>query len=257
MDALNPDIPPAALEPPPLPPRVWKFWGTALWGLLIFAAMFVGQVAVIVYRIIAQGSELSTAGITHVVADGLTISLSVLAGLPMVLLALWLAIRRTRISFADYLGLHWTSWRNVIIGVVSLIVLVGAWDMVSRAAGREVAPGFMGDVLKSAQEHSALWLLVIAFAVAAPLWEELFARGWLYRGWSESRLGPYGAIVLSSIVWTVMHLQYDWFFLCQVLTIGLLFGYLRFRTGSTWLTILLHGLNNFAATIQTWWLAGS
>ena len=41
-----------------------------------------------------------------------------------------------------------------------------------------------------------------------------------------------------------------------MLSIGLLFGYLRFRTGSTWLTILLHGLNNLAATIQTWWLAG-
>ena len=27
---------------------IWKFWGTTLWGLFIFAAMFVGQVAVIV-----------------------------------------------------------------------------------------------------------------------------------------------------------------------------------------------------------------
>jgi len=112
-------------------------------------------------------------------------------------------------------------------------------------------------VLKSAQEHSALWLLVIAFAVAAPLWEELFARGWLYRGWSESRLGPYGAILLSSIVWTVMHLQYDWFFFGEIFSIGLLLGYLRYRSNSTWLTIVLHGLNNFAATVQTFWLAGS
>lgn len=256
MDSVTPQDTAAAIDAAPRPPRVWKFWGTALWGLVIFAAMFVGQVGVIVYRIIAQGAELSVAGITHVVADGLTISLSVLAGLPMVLLALWFAIRRTRISFTDYLGLRGTSWKNVIIGIVALVVLVGAWDMVSRAAGRDVTPGFMGDVLKSAQEHSALWLLVIAFAVAAPLWEELFARGWLYRGWSESRLGPIGAILLSSLVWTLMHLQYDWFFLCEVLSIGLLFGYLRFRTGSTWLTILLHGLNNLAATIQTWWLAG-
>lgn len=190
MDSLSPQDATAALNLAPRPPRVFKFWGTALWGLVIFVAMFLGQVAVIVYRIMAQGAELSVAGITHVVADGLTISLSVLAGLPMVVLALWVAIRRTGIPFADYLGLRGTSWKNVIIGIVALVVLVGAWDMVSRAAGREVTPGFMGDVLKSAQEHSALWLLVIAFAVAAPLWEELFARGWLYRGWSESALGP-------------------------------------------------------------------
>jgi len=254
MDALNSEMP-AATEPAPRR-QVWKFWGTTLWGLVIFAAMFLGQLAVIVYYVMRSDEPFSVALLTHVVADGLTISLSVVAGLPMVLLALWAAIRLTRTSFADYLGLHGTSWKNVIIGVVALAVLVGIWDMVSRAAGREVTPGFMGDVLKSAQADGALWLLVIAFAVAAPLWEELFARGWLYRGWSESFLGPYGAIALSSIVWTVMHLQYDWFFLCEVLSIGLLFGYLRFRTGSIWLTILLHGLNNLAATVQTWWLAG-
>lgn len=254
MDALNIDLPPTAVEPPPRPPGVWKFWGTLLWGLVIFGAMFLGQLVAIIYCVLLQGGPLSVEGIIHVVGDGLTISLSVLAGLPMVLLALWVAIRPTRMQFADYLGLHGTSWKNVIIGVVALAVLVGVWDTVSRAVGREVTPGFMGDVLKSAQADGALWLLVIAFAGAAPLWEELFARGWLYRGWSESFLGPYGAIVLSSIVWTLMHLQYDWFFLCEVLSIGLLFGYLRYRTGSTWLTILLHGLNNLAATAQTWWL---
>ncbi|MFB9265702.1 lysostaphin resistance A-like protein [Bradyrhizobium erythrophlei] len=255
MDALTPETP-DAIVPAPRPPRVWKFWGTALWGLFIFAAMFLGQVGVIVIYVMRQGEPLSAAAITHVVGNGLTISLSVLAGLPMVLLALWVAIRPSRTSFADYLGLRWTSWRNAVIGIVALGVLVGIWDTVSRAVGREVTPGFMGDVLKSAQADGALWLLVIAFAGAAPVWEELFARGWLYRGWSVSFLGPWGAILLSSIVWTVMHLQYDWFFLCEVLSIGMLFGYLRYRTGSTWLTILLHGLNNLAATIQTWWLAG-
>ena len=40
MDSLNPESPPVADSPPPLPPRVWKFWGTTLWGLFIFAAMF-------------------------------------------------------------------------------------------------------------------------------------------------------------------------------------------------------------------------
>ncbi|MBR0695997.1 CPBP family intramembrane glutamic endopeptidase [Bradyrhizobium lablabi] len=256
MDALNPELPPAAIDPAPRPPRVWKFWGTALWGVAIFGATFLGQVGVIIFFVMWHGEAVSIESITHVAASGLTISLSVVAGLPMVLLALWIAILPTRMRFSDYLGLHWTSWKNVIVGVIALAVLIGGWDVVSRAAGREVSPGFMGDVLKSAQAEGALWLLVVAFAGAAPIWEELFARGWLFRGWSESFLGPYGAILLSSIIWAVMHLQYDWFFLCEVLSIGLLFGYLRFRTGSTWLTIVLHGLNNLAATIQTWWLAG-
>jgi uncharacterized protein len=97
---------------------------------------------------------------------------------------------------------------------------------------------------------------VIAFCVAAPVTEEFFARGFLYRGWSESFLGPAGAILLSSLVWTLVHLQYDWFFLGEVFSIGVLLGYLRYRFNSTWLTVFVHGLNNLAAVAQTVWLAG-
>jgi membrane protease YdiL (CAAX protease family) len=39
-----------------------------------------------------------------------------------------------------------------------------------------------------------------------------------------------------------------------VFSIGLLFGYLRYRSDSTLLTIVLHGLNNLAATAQTIWM---
>ena len=134
-------------------------------------------------------------------------------------------------------------------------MLVTGWDLVSRALGREVTSSFMVEVLKSAQADNALWLLVVAFCIAAPVSEEFLARGFLYRGWSESFLRPAGAIVLSSLVWTAMHLQYDWFFFAEIMSIGLLFGYLRYRTGSTWLTVALHALNNLAATIQTMWLA--
>jgi uncharacterized protein len=115
---------------------------------------------------------------------------------------------------------------------------------------------FMMDVLKSARADGVLWLLVIAFCVAAPITEELFARGFLYRGWSETALGPAGAILPSSLVWTALHLQYDWFFLGEVFSIGLLLGYLRYRSNSIWLTVVLHGLNNLGAVVQTMLLAG-
>ena len=239
------------------PPRVWKFWGTALWGLFIFGGMFVGQAAVIAFLVLRQGGPFDMAAAIHVVAGGLTISLSVIMGLPAVLAAAWIAIRPTRTPFADYLALRWTSRSNLLIGVVSLMLLVVGWDLVSRALGREVTPGFMGEVLKSAQADGALWLLVVAFCIAAPVSEEILARGFLYRGWSESRLGIVGAIILSSLAWTSLHLQYDWFFFGEIFSIGLLLGYLRYRSNSTWLTIVLHGLNNFAATVQTFWLAGS
>jgi uncharacterized protein len=257
MDSIDPANPPVTIAPAHRTPRVWGFWGTVFWGLLAFAAMFIGQIAVVVFFALVHGGAVNLAAMIQTVAgNGLTISLSVIAGLPAVLLALWLAIRWTATPFADYLALRWTSWRNVALGVIGLVVLVAGWDLLSRAIGKEVIPDFMIDVFKSARADDALWLLVLAFCAAAPITEELFARGFLYRGWSESFLGAPGAILLSSIVWTGLHLQYDWFFFGEVFCIGLWFGYIRYRGGSTWLTIVLHALNNFAAVVQSYLLAG-
>jgi len=213
--------------------------------------------AVVAWFVLRREGPLDMAAAIHVLGGGLTISLSVITGLPAVLAALWLAIHLSRTPFADYLALRWTSWKNVAIGIVALIVLVGAWELLSRATGRESAPGFMMDVLRSSRADGALWLLVIAFCVAAPISEELFARGFLYRGWSESFLRPTGAIILSSLVWTALHLQYDWYFFGEVFSIGLLLGYLRYRFNSTWLTIVVHGVNNLAAVVQTFLLVSS
>ena len=257
MDSLNPAHLPITVTPARRPPKIWKFWGTSLWGLLVFAAMFAGQAAVVAYFILIRKGPIDLNAAKEVAGGGVTISLSVIMGLPAVLAALWLAIHLSRTPFTEYLALRWTSWSNFLIGVAALFVVVMGWDLLSRATGRDATPGFMMEVLKSAQADGALWLLVIAFCVAAPVTEELFARGFLYRGWSESALGPIGAILLSSMMWTALHLQYDWFFFGEVFSIGLLLGYLRYRSNSTLLTMVLHGLNNLAATLQTLWLAGS
>lgn len=245
----------APLPPSPRPPQAWKFVGTSLWGVAVFAAMFAGQLSVLVYFLITDRAPFSFDSVRELAGGGLTIALSVVMGLPTTLLALWIAIRLSRVPFADYLALRGTSWRNLLLGIVALVVLVMGWEGVSTAMGRESSAGFMVDVLKSARAEGALWLLVVSFCVVAPITEEFLTRGFLYRGWSESFLRPAGAIVLSSLVWTAMHLQYDWFFFGEIFSIGLLFGYLRYRSGSIWLTVILHGLNNLAATLQTLWLA--
>ena len=154
MDSLEITSDPAApapVIPGGRPPRVWKFWGTLFWGLFVFAAMFVGQIAVVAYFVLRQQGPIDVAAALHVLGDGLTISISVITGLPAVLAALWVAIRLSRTPFADYLALRWTSWTNVVIGVVALLVVVMGWDLVSRLTGREVIPGFMGEVLELAR----------------------------------------------------------------------------------------------------------
>jgi len=269
MDSPAPPETPLTAEPlaiesavatvAPRPPRIWKFWGTLLWGLFGFVVMFLGQLLVLVWLVMVQPDPISLGLIARIAGDGVTIALSVIMGLPAVVAALWLAIRISRTPFADYLAIRRLAGRDLAIGVVSLVVLVLAWEALGQWIGHESSPQFMGDVFKSARADNALWLLVIAFAVAAPMSEELLARGFLYRGWSESFLRPVGAIILSSMAWTAVHIQYssDWFLFSEVFSIGLLFGYLRYRSHSIWLTIILHGLNNFAAFAQSYVVAGS
>src|ERR1700675_3949761 len=125
MDSLEIPAGPTApaLTPPirtPRPPRIWKFWGTALWGLFFFAGMFVDKIAGGAWFVLRRGGPIDVAAAIHVVGGGLTISLSVFMGLPAVLAALWLAIRMSGTPFTDYLALRGTSWINFVVGAVAL-----------------------------------------------------------------------------------------------------------------------------------------
>ena len=55
MHSLNPENPPALVVNAPPRRDVWKFWGTTLWGVFAFAALFVGQVLVLVYDVMERG----------------------------------------------------------------------------------------------------------------------------------------------------------------------------------------------------------
>src|SRR4051812_9473981 len=89
-------------------PGAWKFIGTSLWGLAISAAMFGGEFAAVAATgiyVALRGEALDLEQMSILVRSGLTISLSVMMGLPAVLGVLWIAIRLSRIGFADYLAL--------------------------------------------------------------------------------------------------------------------------------------------------------
>src|SRR5438128_768835 len=112
MDSLSSQVPPLVADTA-RPPKIWKFWGTTLWGLFIFGAMFAGQLAVFGYFVLQKAGPLDLPQAALMAATGVTISLSVIMGLRAVAAACWIAIKPTRTTFADYLALRWTSWKNV------------------------------------------------------------------------------------------------------------------------------------------------
>jgi membrane protease YdiL (CAAX protease family) len=74
----------------------------------------------------------------------------------------------------------------------------------------------------------------------------------MFRGWSESFVGPIGAIVLTSALWALNHTQYGWFDRFCIFLMGLALGHFRWRSNSTWLTVIIHS----AIDIQAFFLSG-
>ena len=138
---------------------------------------------------------------------------------------------------------------------VANVALFLASDLSSYLVGHPIVPPIMLGIYRSAW----LPLLLLALVVLAPLGEEVLIRGFLYTGVASSRWGPGTAIVLSAIVWAAMHLQqYDAHDILFIVLAGLYLGFVRFKTASLPLTMLLHSIANAAATaellIQEHWL---
>ena len=139
---------------------------------------------------------------------------------------------------------------EVVVGVAYLAALLIGFDLLTLLVGRDVVPGFMREAYLSARHSGSLPLFFIAVVIVAPISEEIAFRGFLFRGLSASWLGVSGATILTSAAWAGMHVQYDAFTLSQIFFIGLLLGWIRWASGSTLLTIVLHMLANLTACIQ-------
>lgn len=105
-------------------------------------------------------------------------------------------------------------------------------------------------MLKAYGSASPRWLIWVAVLIAAPIFEEVCFRGFLFKGLAASRLRWQGATVITAVLWAAIHIQYDWYGIGAVFGLGLLLGTTRALTNSTLLTIWLHGLINLLATVQ-------
>ena len=72
-----------------------------------------------------------------------------------------------------------------------------------------------------------------------------------FRGFVREPRDAVPGILVIALIWSMLHVQYDWFGAVQVFTIGVLFGFARWRTGSTTLVILLHMLLNLESVVET------
>lgn len=93
-------------------------------------------------------------------------------------------------------------------------------------------------------------LLLAAGALLAPLAEEIFFRGYVFRSYLVAK-GPVRAYIASSLLFASLHLNVAAFL--PLFVIGLIMAFLYHRSGSLVPSIIAHSLNNGFALIVTYY----
>ena len=135
------------------------------------------------------------------------------------------------------------GWNMALI--VSAMALAGAFviEPVSMLLPE------MSETMKAAMDmilDGPVWIVLISVSVFAPFFEEWLCRGIILRG-LLTRVKPAWAIVISAAVFGLIHGN-----LWQAIPafiIGVILGYVYYKTGSLKLTMLMHCANNTMAAV--------
>jgi membrane protease YdiL (CAAX protease family) len=219
---------------------------TCGWGFLAF---LVGQFAATAAVILWWRGDVN--GMYAQPYDGVTVTISVLVLNPVTIGVLLLAIRVAGAKAIEYLALVQPRMRDLIVGLVGIVIIIAATDAILYLTGRAVVSPFQVISYTSAAQEG--WLLPYFFAtvIMAPAGEEALFRGYLFRGFTRPEQTAWPAIVVISLLWTLPHLQYDWTGMSEIFVAGLFLGWVRWRSGSMLLTLILHALFNLEGTIET------
>ena len=133
----------------------------------------------------------------------------------------------------------------VIALTVSLATIAAAFVTEPAATILPEMPAAIEEALKSLT-NGPLWASLLSVSIFAPLFEEWLCRGVVLRG-LMNKMNPAGAICISAAFFAILHMN-PWQAI-PAFILGLLFGYVYYRTGSLKLTMLMHCVNNTMATI--------
>ncbi len=136
---------------------------------------------------------------------------------------------------------------GIMAVVVSIATLAAAFVVEPLSLILPEMPENLKETLKIMTEGPILASL-ISVSIFAPLFEEWLCRGLVLRGLLH-RMKPVWAIVISAAFFAVLHLN-PWQAIPAFL-LGLLFGYVYYKTGSLKLTMLMHCVNNTFSVLMS------
>ncbi len=169
-------------------------------------------------------------------------SLSV--GLTLLLISV-VAPLLAKVPVREALGLTRPPALAVVAAALGVVGL-GPLSEVLVSGMERVAPNLTFGTLDALHEvvlaHPA-WVLWPVLALSPGICEEVFFRGAFQRAFGRGKK----AIAISAVAFAVFHL--DPHHVVGVLPVGLFLAWAAARTGSTWVTIAAHVVNNTAAIV--------
>lgn len=123
---------------------------------------------------------------------------------------------------------------------------IEAWMKKSEAHASEITVKFL--MMNSVDD---LWYNLLIVALVPAIGEELLFRGVLMRLFHEVTRNIHATVWISAAIFSAIHLQFYGFL--PRMFLGILFGYLLVWSGSLWLPVMAHLINNGAAVVFAWY----
>ena len=148
-------------------------------------------------------------------------------------------------SVTNYLQLHLPSLSTLFqwIGVMVFIII---FMEVSYNLLERNTPDFMTELYSSTSNLPLLWFAVV---IAAPFFEEFLFRGYLFEGIKQTVVGNIGTILITSVSWAIIHLQYESIEIFSIFLIGIILGIAKLKSKSLYIPIAMHMLMNLTASV--------
>lgn len=222
-------------------------------------AAFVGLIvaSVIMGVLLAKGATTSALRIAAVTQDLLVfivpavITAIIVSQLPARLLAVDRGVDGRMFFLACLLYICGTPMLEAVVKLNDAMTLPSFLSDVERWM-RQMEENARGQVklLLGGETVADLVVSILIVGVMAGFSEELFFRGALQRLLGASRLGPHAAIWITATLFSAFHMQFFGFF--PRLILGAYFGYLLWWSGSIWLPVAIHILNNIIVVATQW-----
>ena len=211
---------------------------------IVIASLFIGFAGV------ALVLSVSTALFPETDSRLLTI-LSIFIGQGIIVLPVFTIVYLKNKSFTHSFRLKPIPINSVFPIVILSLGTIILSDEVDRLIGIVLPrPDYIEKLAELFQFDSPLYalLLIVATVLIAPLSEEVLFRGFLQQFLEVHWKDVTKAVLITSLFFAAVHMNPGW--IIQIYLLGIILGYLAWRTGSIFPGLILHSLNNGLALIM-------